>query len=330
MASVGAKRPLDTLAQLDQKPDDVRRGVLARRARAKYMTFPLAIALAELRTPLEKSYRNTVYCAIELTQENDGKITGKYCGNRWCLVCNRVRLARAINRYHGPLSAWRDPQFVTLTIPNVSGDTLKDTIVAMIRDVASIARAMNRTDGIKLQALRKIECTYNPIRNDFHPHFHLAVNGRNAAGVLVARWLDAHPTASPDAQDIRPCDEDSLMELFKYFTKLVVKARGASGGRAVAPVEALDVIFQAMRGRRVYQPIGFKVEIDPPDDEEADIGTSGDTEAAKRIGERVRWLWVQQVHDWVDRSTGEPLTGFEPSQALRRIVGANPNLPIIP
>jgi len=97
---------LDTLAQLGQRSSQrarsdakpARSEILLKRARAKYFSTPLAINLAKLRSPLEKSYRNTVYCSATLSQE-DGKIVGSYCGNRWCMVCNRIRTARAIHRY---------------------------------------------------------------------------------------------------------------------------------------------------------------------------------------------------------------------------------------
>ncbi len=77
------------------------------------MSLPLAVALAELRSPLEKSYRNTVYCADALEQDESGTLKGRYCGNRWCLVCNRVRTARAINRYWAAIAAWPDAQGFT-------------------------------------------------------------------------------------------------------------------------------------------------------------------------------------------------------------------------
>jgi hypothetical protein len=319
LASLGAKRPLDTLAQLDQRPgtDDKRK--LLNRARAKYITFPLAIALAELRSPLEKSYRNAVYCAANLEQDENGKIRGLYCQTRWCLVCNRVRLARAINRYYGPISEWKDRQFVTLTEPNVQASQLADAITVMQRDFVNIARAIKRTDGISFRALRKLECTYNPQRNDFHHHGHFVTEGKDAAHALVRRWLESHPEASPAAQDIRPCDDDGLKELFKYFTKIVVKRPDGSGSRMLAPVEALDKVFLAMRGRRVYQPIGFKIAADPATDENAEIGPDGDTVAVKRFGERVEWEWIQQLHDWIDLSSGEVLTGYEPTEQFRSL-----------
>lgn len=190
----------------------------------------------------------------------------------------------------------------------------------MLRDVVNIARAIKQTDGIAFRALRKLECTYNPQRNDFHPHLHFVVEGQAAAHALVKRWLARHPEANAVAQDVRPCDDGALIELFKYFTKIVVKRPGGTGSRTLAPVEALDVIFLAMRGRRVYQPIGFKVAADPATDENAEIGADGDTDAVKRIGERVQWEWIQQLHDWIDLSSGEPLTGYQPTQEFRALV----------
>ena len=50
---------LDTLAQLTAYAPDNR---LLKRARSKYFTSQIAIPLAELRSPLEKYYRNAYYC----------------------------------------------------------------------------------------------------------------------------------------------------------------------------------------------------------------------------------------------------------------------------
>jgi hypothetical protein len=308
-----ARQPLDTLAQPCQFVPGDDQGKLLRRARAKYFTFPLATQLADLRTMLEKSYRNTIYCARLLRQDESGKIRGKYCGNRWCLVCNRIRLARAINRYHPVIAAWHDPWFVTLTLPNVRGEALSETLDAMLRHLGAIGRAIKRTDRLPFRALRKLECTHNSLRSDFHPHFHPVVDGRDSALALRRRWLACHPEATLNAQDVRRCDERSMVELFKYFTKLLTKGADA---RTIAPPQALDVIFIAFRKRRVFQPMGFKAAVPIALDDNAEIGSSGDTNARKRIGERIRWEWLQSMHDWVDLSSGDLLTSYEPSASF--------------
>lgn len=325
---------LDTLAQLGQtdrpRPggfepasagdDSARLGTLLKRARARYFSLPLAVSLAELRTPLERSYRNTAYCTATLSQE-DGVITGTYCGNRWCLVCNRIRTARAIERYAPPVREWQDRWMVTLTLKNVPAQQLPETLRGMVADFQAVKLGMRRTDRVKLIALRKLECTYNAVTDEYHPHFHLVVEGEVAARLLLKRWMERHPgTTSRRGQDIRRCDDAALGELFKYFTKLLAKTRHKTqAGKltsAPVPAAALDVIFRSMRGRRVYQPVGFRVAASAVDDE-AEIAPQQSTPAPTT--ERVVWEWRQSVSDWVDGETGECLTGYEPAANFRRL-----------
>ncbi len=306
---------LDTLAQPCQSPAQATQATLQKRARSKYLSMPLAIRLAELRSPLEKSYRNTIYCAGTLRQK-DGKLQGKYCGNRWCLVCNRVRTARAISRYKPVLDQWQEPMFVTLTIRNVEGDQLSQTISEMLARFAAARRAITRTDGLSFEALRKLECTHSYHRDDYHPHFHALVNGKAAAEALRTRWLAAWgDQADAQAQDVRAATPGSAHELFKYFTKL---ATNAGGKRQYIDPAALDTIFQAMRGRRVWQPVGFTAPATV--DEEAEIGTDGTTEALSPAADGAEWEWIQDQHDWIDTRTGELLTGWTPNRAAESFV----------
>jgi len=175
----GASGALDTLAQPCQTElEQDRREKLQKRARAKWLSFPLAVGLAELRSPLERSYSNAVYCASHMKQHEDGRLTTTYCGTRWCAVCNRTRTARAINRYGPTVASWTNPQFVTLTIPNVLAGELQASIKGVIRKVAGIGRAIRRTDGMPFRAVRKLEVTFSKRRSDYHPHLHLVVGGR--------------------------------------------------------------------------------------------------------------------------------------------------------
>ncbi len=311
---------LDTLAQPCQKPTQspaqATQATLQKRARSKFLTLPLAIRLAELRSPLEKSYRNTVYCASTLKQDG-GKLRGRYCGNRWCLVCSRVRTARAINRYKPILDTWTDAQFVTLTVRNVPGDQLSQTLDQMVKTSAVIRRAITRTDKLSFEALRKLECTHNYHQDTYHPHYHAIVNGRAQALALRDRWLAAWgDQADAQAQDVRPCTPGSALELFKYATKL---ASNAGGGRKqyMSP-EALDVIFQSLRGRRIWQPVGFTAKATV--DEEAEIGTDGTTEALIPAADGAEWSWEQEQHDWINHHTGELLTGWTPNASAESFV----------
>jgi hypothetical protein len=286
------------------------------------MSVPLAVTLAELRTPLEQAYRNTVYCSANLQQEG-GTLTTRYCGNRWCLCCNRIRTGRAMNRYLPVVEGWERAQLVTLTIRNVTAEMLPLAIKGMIKQFQSIKLAMRRSDNVKLVALRKLECTYNSQRDDYHPHFHIVTKDRAMAQRLRARWLDAYGELSdPKGQDVRPCDRQSLREVFKYFTKLMAKQRHTTNSEGTsAPVDprALNVIFTAMRNLRVYQPVGFTVVTDVPD-ENAEIAPDQATPALTRPSEKILWEWSQAHTDWLDARTGECLTGYEPAVKFREFV----------
>ena len=305
---------LDTLAQLGTnlktEPKDI--GFLAKRARAKTFTAPLSVKLASLDSDLKKSYWNSYYCNESLTQEGN-KITGKYCNNRWCSVCNRIRTAKLIQGYNVPLSELEDKQFVTLTLPNCTGEKLKETIDFMLKSCKEVQevfkkRHLRGKQDWQLVGIRKLECTFNHRTSTYHPHFHFLVEGEIAAKELVSEWLKRVPTASRQAQDVRKADVGAETELFKYFSKIVTKTEKGF----TTFVEPLDVIFTAMRGLRVFQPIGLKKDV--LEDIEGII-----TEEISGIEERfVNWKWYK--NDWVDKNTGEVLTGYIPSDSMNRLI----------
>jgi plasmid rolling circle replication initiator protein Rep len=277
---------------------------LRKRARAKYVTNSVTLRLTKLDSTLRKSYLNTFFCASTLRQSGN-KITGKYCNNRWCVVCNRIRTAKLIQGYSTVLESLPDKQFVTLTIPNVTASDLSVTIRKMISDLSVIVKR-NKSNGLNIKLLRKLECTYNPLRNDYHPHFHLIVSGCNVSNVILEQWLKMYPEATKQAQDIRPADKGAIIELFKYFSKIISKG-------SIYP-KPLDTIFRAMYQRRVFQPVGIKKITE--DIEELQSEIYADLIEAERT-----WTWIE--NDWVDEQTGELLTGYEPSGVLINLLKNN-------
>lgn len=293
-------------------------GKLLKRARAKYVTLGLMFRLVELRSDLNKSYWNTYHCAEILNQEGQ-KITSRYCKNRWCLVCNRIRTAVNILKYSDEINSWGDDRyFVTLTIPNVAASILSKTIDDMLKCLVNVKNVFDRKK-IKFVGVRKLEVTYNPVRDDYHPHFHFIVKGIEQAELLQQEWLKRYPEAKEYCQDIRQGTQNESMELFKYFTKLI--SSQANKKISDAPieyrrkiyVEALNNIFLAVQGRRTFQNFGFKGKlVDEIKEETVEV-----TEICDKIQ---YWQWEKELSDWINRGTGEFLTGYTPSAEFQKIV----------
>jgi hypothetical protein len=71
---------------------------------------------------------------------------------------------------------------------------------------------------------------------------------------LRDNWLKAFPNANIKAQDVQKADANSLKEIFKYFTKITADNKN----EPTITLPALDAIFAAVKGRRVFQSFGFK------------------------------------------------------------------------
>jgi hypothetical protein len=284
-----------------------------KRARVKYLTTALAVRLANVKdTPLTKSYWNTWYCSSVMQKKGD-RLVAKFCKNRWCLVCNRIRTAQLIKQYLPTIQSWPEKHFVTLTVPNCTAENLADVIKEMklisnrIRETLK-KQYQRKQRATPLVGLRKLECTYNPSRKDYHPHFHFVVSNRQTADDLRSMWLTHFQAAKWQGQDVRPADDRSALEMFKYFTKLV----SSHSKERLILVDPLDVIFQAVARERTFQAFNVKVTKEASDQEAEALADELTTEAV--------YQWQQDATDWVDIETGELLTGYQPDDAFRELV----------
>lgn len=286
---------LDTLAQPVPSPQKKNENSLKKRAKYKYLTNENVLNLVDLNSDLKKSYWSSWHCSNILLQDQQ-KVTGKYCNNRWCIVCNRIRTAKLIQGYEPVISKFKNPYFVTLTIPNVSENELRQRIQSMITCLILINKGLRKIKK-GLKAIRKIEVTYNDRLNNYHPHLHLIVEGQKNAENLINLWLKYNPESDKRGQDMRIADENSMIELFKYSTKLTV----SGNKKKMIPAYNQDVIYKALKGLRTYQPIGIKKEVSENIDELQ----------SQRIDDIIAkidvWVWNQELKDWIN-SSGEFLT----------------------
>lgn len=287
-----------------------------------------------------KSFWNMYHCSKHLEAIN-GRITGKYCKNRLCLVCNSIRTAVLMNRYDPIIESWGDDvYFVTLTIENVKGLLLKDSVKEMqsiIRRVQGrIKKQLQRSDSPKMQGLRKFECTYNPKRGDFHPHYHLMIKGKENARLFRKFWVwgvgqsdlinckligKSRTGKRVFLQDIRKADKGATKELFKYFTKII----SSTDDKKLIYCDSLHTIFQAIKGTRTFQSFGFKL----PKEEKLkisdfDLSIEAPLEGGEQPEEKIEietefYQWQQPLADWVSRSTGELLSNYNLSKSMKEL-----------
>lgn len=285
-----------------------------KRARVKFLTEAMSVGLANVQgSKLTKSYWNTFYCSSILHKKGDS-LTGKYCKNRWCLVCCRIRSAKLIKQYAPVLESWPNKHLVTLTVPNCAAADLEATVKWMKSGFDTIRRSWTMQHRRKqraspLVALRKLESTHNPDRDDYHPHFHLVVPDLAMANELREAWLLQFPSAKWNGQDVRPANAGASHELFKYFTKLVTTQSKERFIR-LAP---LNVIFESIAGQRTFQAFGIPAPKEVLADEEADA-------LAAELNIDAVFEWVQSEADWIDKESGEVLTNYKPSPQFRAFV----------
>lgn len=286
---------LDTLEQLspskrksldksNENDVDISHEKFKNRQMAKAISNAVVFKFVDIDSPLKKSYWSTYHCNEYLTQSGN-KIKAKYCGKRWCTVCSRIMTAKMINQYGPEVAKFDDLQFVTLTAKNVSGKQLSNEIDRFNVIWRKIYKRLRKqSSDFTIKGLKKIECTIGKDKL-YNPHYHLLVDGKHVAKEIVRLWLEYNPTAGYKGQDIRKADEKSLIELFKYATKQIYNDD--------IPSQKLDVIYRAIRGRRIYDSFGINKYV--PEDIE---GIRSNIITFKPYQNEV-YVWDNDLRNWI-------------------------------
>ncbi len=275
---------------------------LRKKAKRKALTVFLAGKLIELDTDNVKAYRNMYYCNSALEQDGQELKEATYCKNRLCAVCGAIKTANLINGYMPELKKMSDPIFLTLTIKAVEGRFLKTAINRMNATIRQIQKHLTKYHKVKLFGLRKLECNYNPKKNTYNPHYHFIIDGEAKAELLRKMWLQYNPTCDPRAQKAIPADMDTMIELFKYATKIIAKD-------GLIHALQIDVIYTALRHKRTIQSMGIKKQVDEDEREKVIYD--------HLAPDNTNWIWNQEATDWINQETGECLTGFTPDKELK-------------
>jgi hypothetical protein len=316
---------LDTLVQLRTDTDNqivtkAKNQLLSlqKKARSKAISNAITFKLVDVKPKLyegqsvmNKTYWRAYHCNNVLIQEGK-KLTARYCNTRHCLVCNRIRSAKAIKGYTPSIMKLdKNLWFVTLTVKSVDAGLLRLRINDMTKGFRRVQKNLKNTHKIKLKGIRKLEVNYNPTKDTFNPHFHLIVSGNPCEVILLkSLWLNQFSTidASVKSQDIRPTNEGATLELFKYFTKVLTKGN-------LYPV-AMDVIFTAMKGKRTVQPFGgLKIVSEDIDEIQSDEMEFLEVETNKQH------IFSDDYLDWVSEY-GEVLSNHKPTSETLDLIAS--------
>jgi hypothetical protein len=317
---------------------------LLKRAKRKYLNFPVLKHLIALESPLKSRYESTLYCSSRITVK-EGKVSSRYCKRTWCNICQPIRSAIRINNYREQLESFGDLQLTTLTSPNCSAGEIRSSVNHFRKIFRQFRNTYKKSHGIHVRGVYNFEFTYNSVSRSYHPHIHIIhekidswKTGRNTkeggaqeVNAIIEYWIRKNAgRCSIRAQDCRKCFD--IIEGFKYQSLSVFKLKFNGKSKSYVPAYELDQIYQAIAGLRCFQPFGIsKIVPDKVEDSQFDKLEAYETEAPEGDYSWRGEDWHQFIN--CDPDTGElvhhlsdsnivtefKLSGFTPNKKLKNL-----------
>jgi len=185
---------------------------------------------------------------------------------------------------------------------------------------AKFRKRNQRGDGIKLIGIKSLECNFNPRQNTYNPHLHLIVASKEIADTLIIEWLKklTPKFAGKDAQHARPIIdiERDLLEAIKYGCKIFTepdsnkKSKGSNDRNIYAA--ALYIIFDAMKGLRIFERFGFNL----PAQKKVTVG-------ARVVSDFYEWVFIPEYFDWQNVDNELVLSAYAPKPQLVNLLKNN-------
>jgi hypothetical protein len=214
---------------------------------------------------------------------------------------------------------------VTLTIKAIPAFRLHKLLTKILQGFDRIKdryRKRNaRGKGIKLVGVKSLECNFNPKAKTYNPHLHLIVENKQMADILIKEWLKIWTSrwanrASQNSQKVGDT-EKALIEIVKYgskiFTEPDVNNKSKTQCKSNIHVSALDNIFKAMKGLRIFDRFGFNLP----------KGNDPETENARIVQKYGVWCFEPKYFDWINAENEESLSDYKPLSGLIQLLNNN-------
>jgi hypothetical protein len=218
-----------------------------------------------------------------------------------------------LNDYLPVIKNWPDAHFTTLTIRSIPASRLPRLINKMNEGFQRIKdrhrKRGQRGNGVQFVGIKSLECNFNPEKKTYNPHFHIIFKTKEMADTFKNEWLKlwTERWAMSYAQKTTRIynSEKALIETVKYGSKIFTepdlkkKAQNNSANK-ILYVAALDTIFMAMKGHRIFERFGFNL---PKKQKTKGVNLT--------ILENYKeWLFNIQKSDWENPESEELLTGY--------------------
>ena len=277
-----------------------------------------------------RSFERVYQCAevLKFIEQEDGskKLYQTYfCKNKLCPMCNWRRSMKysyqaervvneALDRY--PKGRFI---FLTLTIKNVLGQELNETVSEMGRGFNRLMKYKKVNKNI-LGYLRATEVTYSKKRDDYHPHLHVLLFVKSTYFARKDEYLTQEDWTSlwqkamkldyipvVDVRAVRPKKENpeeqdlkkAILETAKYPVKPFDVEEDKNGNKIhLTEKEKLQITDDMLNGLHRKRQIGFgklfkeiKKELAMDDIEDGNLVQTGEHENSTSTGKEVIAIW---------------------------------------
>lgn len=181
---------------------------------------------------------------LSFIRDSDGTLRlyqAFFCKNKLCPMCNWRRAMKYSYQTSRivDVAMQREPKgrflFLTLTVKNIPGDELKNTLTKMSEGFNRLFK-YKRVQKNLLGYLRSVEVTYNEQEKNYHPHIHVLLfvrpnyfSGRGDNYISQAEWgelwaksLKSDYVPMVDIRAVKPTGKGlkgAILETAKYPTK---------------------------------------------------------------------------------------------------------------
>lgn len=205
------------------------------------------------------------------------KLVGaNFCRARLCTICqwrrSLVIFHQVLELVHAHRETYKSdiPLLLTLTVPNIKGEQLKETLDQMQRAFIHNFIRRKKIKAVARSWFRSLEITCNRDRDDYHPHFHVLLlvprpyfeTNRDLyidRDEWLSMWQKAMKNNNITQVDIRrvrkKSEKQSLeavaAEVSKYATKPSSYLEKQKDGTFEAANDVIKTLHNAIKGRRL-------------------------------------------------------------------------------